>query len=83
MVEIPEQPVADSDRRRFDRNLLKTGGRRAHLVVEAVPFTWFCDRTEGTRSKDHIFAQWLLRHPTGGSSNEAPSRSAFLCGQAP
>ena len=58
MTENQDPAVPDTERRKYDRNLLETGGRLAHRVVEPVPFCWFCARTTGTRSKEHIFPQW-------------------------
>lgn len=80
MTEGQDPSVPISDRRKFDRNLVETGGRLAHRVVEPVPFCWFCDRTEGTRSKEHIFPQWLLRHHDAMDERVHPIRVSLPLG---
>ena len=77
------EPPADPDKlRKFDRNLLKTGHRLAHRVVEPTPFCWFCGSTSGTRSKEHIFPQWLLRHYGAMDERVQPVRISMALGGA-
>lgn len=80
MTEGQDLSVPISDRRKFDRNLIETGGRLAHRVVEPVPFCWFCDRRAGTRSKEHIFPQWLLRHHDAMDERVHPVRISLPLG---
>ncbi|WBL18779.1 hypothetical protein [Citricoccus sp. NR2] len=82
MTEGEDPAVPDSKRRKFDRNLMETGHRLAHRVVEPVPFCWFCDRTAGTRSKEHIFPQWLLRHHDAMDERVHPTRISLPLGGA-
>lgn len=79
---MPGQDVTDPDRRKFDQNLIEAGGRLANRVVEAVPFCWFCDRAEGTRAKEHIFPQWLLRHHGAMDERVHPIRISIPLGGA-
>lgn len=80
MAEDPQQSV-DVDRlRKFDRNLLETGGRLGHRVVEPTSLCWFCDRTAGTRSKEHIFPQWLLKHHGAMDERVRPIRISMPLG---
>ena len=80
MTENQDPAVPDTERRKYDRNLLETGGGLAHRVVEPVPFCWFCDRTTGTRSKEHIFPQWLLRHHDAMDERVHPIRISIPLG---
>lgn len=80
MTESQDPALPDAARRKFDRNLIETGGRLAHRVVEPVPFCWFCDRAAGTRSKEHIFPQWLLRHYDAMDERVHPIRVSLPLG---
>lgn len=82
MTEGHGPAVPDAERRKFDRNLIENGGRLAHRVIEPVPFCWFCDRTTGTRSKEHIFPQWLLRHHDAMDERVHPIRVSLPLGGA-
>ncbi|HAP90880.1 MAG TPA: hypothetical protein DCR15_14625, partial [Arthrobacter bacterium] len=75
-----EQPVDPDRLRKFDRNLIETGRRLAHRVVEPVPFCWFCDNIAGTRSKEHIFPQWLLKHHGAMDERVHPIRISMPLG---
>ena len=80
MTESQDPAVPDAERRKYDRNLIEAGGRLAHRIVEPVPFCWFCDRTAGTRSKEHIFPQWLLRHHDAMDERVHPIRVSLPLG---
>jgi len=82
MAEDQDPTVPLSDRRKFDRNLIETGNRLAHRVVEPVPFCWFCDRAAGKRSKEHIFPQWLLKHHGAMDERVHPIRISLPLGGA-
>lgn len=68
--------------RRFDRDLLESGGLRAARVIESAPFCWFCDAPAGVRTKEHIFPQWLLRHHDAMDERVQPHRISVLLGGA-
>lgn len=80
MTKRQDSAVPYAERRKFDRNLIEAGGRLAHRVIEPVPFCWFCDRTAGTRSKEHIFPQWLLRHHDAMDERVHPIRVSLALG---
>jgi hypothetical protein len=76
------QAVDPDKLRKFDRNLLDAGKRLAPRVLESVPFCWFCDCSSGTRSKEHIFPQWLLRHHGAMDEKVQPHRISMALGGA-
>lgn len=80
MTEGPDRVVPDTVRRKFDRNLIESGGRLAHRVIEPVPFCWFCARKAGTKAKEHIFPQWLLRHHNAMDERVHPIRISLPLG---
>ena len=46
--------------RNYDlQHLRRTGQPPAERVPEMVPFCWFCDRTEGKHTREHLFPKWL------------------------
>lgn len=50
-----------SQLRKFDRSILATRMPAADRVLETVPFCWLCPATSGRQTREHVFAQRLLR----------------------
>jgi hypothetical protein len=47
--------------REYDRNIFRGSSRASDRVLETVPFCWLCPATTGQRTREHVFAQRLLR----------------------
>lgn len=79
-MDEPDFPIDTGKLRKFDRNLLNAGGKLAPRVMEHVPLCWFCESTDGTRSKEHIFPQWLLKHHNAMDERVHPIRVSLALG---